>query len=129
MGKFAFAIHCKRGTIEYQLILSTYQIDINEGNFRFADTLSYYLVTRGSLAHVVRGCIQHNQHGGSRTHSTLYSVLFPDIGTNINAEFYPVQFEYAGIGACLEITPFIENRVIGKLMLEICGSNFAVDYH
>ncbi len=127
----AIAIGHDRGAIEGERVLPAHHVDVQQGRAGFAGALGQQRVALGVLAAFVWGRIGDHHQLGTVAHGIGQRFGEPQVFADQHAHGYALQLEHAAaaIRVDVEITAFVEHRIVGQFALAVGVQHLAVAQH
>ena len=114
---------------EHHFILPAHQVRIDERQATGLCPALHHGFALHAFAHVKRRRVDHRQKLRTGCLAIQRRAFKPGVFTNqqsyLQAVFTLTCLKHAHLSARLKITPFVENLVVGKLTLGICGHHLA----
>ncbi|MNF93615.1 hypothetical protein D3C84_762970 [compost metagenome] len=126
VGQLALAVEHLGATIEYQFVLTTDLIEVNQRQAGLLATLGHQLAADPGFLLIVWGGIDGEQQLGTGRLCRESRARLPQIFADEQAQLVATERHHASIARRGEVTLLVEHPVVGQILLEVTGDELAL---
>ena len=118
MRQRAVAVHHERATVEYELVLSAYLVQVGERQVRFGSPLARKLEALIELLHLEWRSVWHQKQRGAPPGKMTGDGREPDVLADRQTESYSADLNRFGQRTWCEYALLVEDSVVRQLVLQ-----------